>query len=231
MRIVALIPARGGSKGIPRKNLALVDGVPLVAHKINQALASRCTEVWVSSEDSEIQSVSKSFGAKIIHRPSELAYDESGTDSVINHAALEIKLIEGDILVLLQPTSPLIRIESIDNCIKLLLESDNYNCVFTIREAPVFNWIAKKGNIWTPDGHDRFNRKRRQELPISGWETGGCYALRINKSDEQISYHQSPTGVVKITHTEALDVDQLSELEEASKILGFFRNINLMDKR
>ena len=228
---MALIPARGGSKGIPRKNLALVDGIPLVAHKIIQALASQCTEVWVSSEDSEIQSVSESFGAKIIHRPDELASDESGTDSVINHAALELKLTKGDILVVLQPTSPLIRIESINNCINSLVRSDKYNCVITIRESSVFNWITKGENVWTPDGHDRFNRKRRQELPISGWETGGCYALRINNSDEQISYHQSPTSVVKVGHIEALDVDQLSDLEEAVSVLRLLRNFNMNDEK
>ena len=108
MRIVALIPARGGSKGIPRKNLRDLNGVPLVAHKIIQAQKSLCSEIWVSSEDIEIQNISQKFGAKVINRPTELATDEAGTDLVIVQAINYLQLNQIDVLVLLQPTSPLI---------------------------------------------------------------------------------------------------------------------------
>ncbi len=225
MRIVGLIPARGGSKGIPRKNLIPISGTPLVAHKIKQAFASLCNEVWVSSDSSEIHTVSRSFGAQIIYRPDELATDESSTDEVINHAVEVLKLKTSDIVVLLQPTSPLIKVKSINNCIEKLLTNKNFDCVLAVRGTNVFSWITINDGEWIPDGHDRYRRKRRQELPESGWETGGCYALRVKEKGQKTSYHQSPTGVVKISHVEALDIDDIEDLNTASTILNFLEEI------
>ena len=219
MRIVALIPARGGSKGIPRKNLRDLNGIPLIAHKIIQAQESLCSEVWVSSEDIEIQNISQKFGAKVINRPAELATDEAGTDLVIIQAINYLQLDENDILVLLQPTSPLIKVESINKCIKKLMEYKELGSVITLRESHTFNWITKDDLNWEPFGHDRYARKRRQELSRSAWETGGCYALRITITPEAVSYHQAPTGVVAVSHIESLDIDILEDLKDAAMVL------------
>jgi N-acylneuraminate cytidylyltransferase len=219
MRIVALIPARGGSKGIPRKNLRDLNGIPLVAHKIIQAQESLCTEVWVSSEDIEIQKTAKKFGAKVINRPAELATDEAGTDLVIIQAIHFLQLSENDVLVLLQPTSPLIKIESINKCIEKLIEYKELGSVITLREAHTFNWVTKDDLNWEPFGHDRYVRKRRQELSRSAWETGGCYALRIRITPQAVSYHQAPTGVVAVSHIESLDIDILEDLKDASTVI------------
>jgi CMP-N,N'-diacetyllegionaminic acid synthase len=219
MRVIALIPARGGSKGIPRKNLQELNGKPLIAHKIIQAQASICSEVWVSSEDIEIQYIAKKFGAEVINRPKELATDEASTNLVIIQAINFLQLGENDILVLLQPTSPLINVESINECVKKLIKYKELGSVITVRESHTFNWITKDNLNWEPFGHDRYNRKRRQDLSRSAWETGGCYALRIRLTSEAVSYHQSPTGVVNISHIESLDIDTLEDLKDASLVL------------
>ena len=121
MRIVGLVPARGGSKGIPRKNLKLVGGNSLLSIKIEQAKLSQCNEIWVSTEDPEIASIAKQDGANIIERPMALAEDDTSTDDMLIHAAETLKLDSSDCIVLLQPTSPFRSKEDFDS-LRLLIE-------------------------------------------------------------------------------------------------------------
>ena len=118
MRIIALIPARGGSKGIPRKNLQIVQDTPLVARKIQNAFASKCTEVWVTTEDPEIIEVSNKYGAKIIKRPEYLTTDEASTRDTVLHALEYVNCNDQDLIVLLQVTSPLLKVSTINLCIE-----------------------------------------------------------------------------------------------------------------
>lgn len=156
----------------------------------------------------------------------ELATDEAGTDPVIIQAINSLRLVEKDILVLLQPTSPLIKIESIDHCINKLIKYTNLCSVLTVREAHTFTWVTEDGLTWEPFGHDRYNRKRRQELSRSAWETGGCYAIRVGNTRQKVSYHQSPTGVVAVTHLEALDIDTVNDLKDASMVAQLVSKIS-----
>ncbi len=219
MRIIGLIPARGGSKGIPRKNLHNLNGIPLVAHKIEQAKKSLCEEVWVTTEDDEIKKVARKFGAGVIDRPVELATDEASTDSVLKHAVKILKVSKEDILVLLQATSPLITLDSINKCISKLINENSLGCVITLREAHPFMWTTKDKLNWEPSGHDRLSRRRRQELDISGWETGGCYAIRIGHFQKKNIRYPEPTGAITVSHLESLDIDTIEELKTASEIL------------
>ncbi len=225
MRIIGLIPVRGGSKGIPRKNLQNINGIPLVGRKIMQAKESLCNEVWVSTEDEEIKNVAVKFGANLIDRPIELATDEAGTESVLKHAVEILKVSENDVLVLLQATSPLIKLESINNCIKKLISDARLGCVMTLRPAHPFMWVTKDNLIWEPSGHERQVRKRRQELDVSGWETGGCYAIKIGHFQEKNIRFPEPTGAVYVSHLESLDIDTIDELEIASQILKIYSSL------
>jgi CMP-N-acetylneuraminic acid synthetase len=222
MRIIGLIPVRGGSKGIPRKNLQNINGIPLVAHKIIQAKKSLCNEVWVSTEDEEIKKVAAEFGASLINRPIDLATDEASTDSVLKHAVKILKVSKEDVLVLLQATSPLIKLESINNCINKLINNARLGSVLTLRESHPFMWVTKDDLIWEPSGHERQVRKRRQELDVSGWETGGCYAIKIGHFKEKNVRYPEPTGAVAVSHLESLDIDTIDELETASQILKIY---------
>lgn len=116
MRYLGIIPARGGSKGIPRKNIKQIAGKPLIAWTIESALQSKLLDDFiVSTEDDEIASVSRSLGAKVLKRPENLATDTATTLSVLQHIQTEMP---AENIVLLQPTSPVRRIGLIDECIK-----------------------------------------------------------------------------------------------------------------
>ena len=224
MRIVGLVPARGGSKGIPRKNLKLIDGKSLVSIKIAQAKASQCNEIWVSTEDPEIASIAMQDGAKIIERPMALAEDDTSTDDMLIHAAETLKLDSSDCIILLQPTSPLLRLSSVNKCIEMLLANHKLSSAITLRHAHPFMWEETEFMNWNPSGHSRKVRPRRQELSPSGYETGGCYAIRVKSLYEQGVRYPEPTGAVSVNHLEAIDIDTLEDLSLASAIFGLLNS-------
>jgi CMP-N-acetylneuraminic acid synthetase len=224
MRIVSLIPARGGSKGINRKNLQKVGEISLLEIKILQSRASDCNEIWVSTEDLEIASKSKQNGANIIERPMALAEDDTSTDDMLMHAAETLKLALCDCIILLQPTSPLLRLSSVNKCIEMLLENHELNSVITLRKAHPFMWEEAEFMNWDPSGHTREVRPRRQELHPSGYETGGCYAIRVQSLYEQRVRYPKPTGIVSVNHLEAIDIDTLEDLSLANSIFGLLNS-------
>ena len=123
-KIIAIIPARGGSKGLPRKNILPLAGKPLIAWTIEQAKQSRYIDkVVVSTDDNEIAEISKKYGAEVVERPKELAMDESPT---IDALLYTINWFENnneyfDMIVLLESTSPLRDVEDIDECFEILM--------------------------------------------------------------------------------------------------------------
>ncbi len=219
MKIIGLIPARGGSKGIPKKNLAPIAGNTLVGHKISQALSSHCTEVWVSTDSAEIRDESIAKGSRVLTRPDFLSTDESSTESVLIHAIENIPCSLSDVFVIMQATSPLIEVSSINLCISKLIENSNINSAFTVRESHPFMWITKDDLNWEPLGHSRLWRPRRQDLDRSAWETGGCYAVRVSAIGKAGIRSPSPTATVAVSFIESLDIDTLEDLEVARKLL------------
>ena len=120
--ILGITPARGGSKGIPRKNIKVLSGKPLIAWTIEAAKESKKIDRYVvSTEDEEIAEISRKCGADVIARPQELATDETTTISVIQHA---IEQIPCDVVVLLQATSPIRRPRLIDECVREFKDND-----------------------------------------------------------------------------------------------------------
>jgi CMP-N-acetylneuraminic acid synthetase len=143
----AIIPARGGSKDIPKKNIKPLRGKPLITYTIDYAKKSRCiNKVVVSTEDEEIAEISRKYGAEVMERPENLAKGESPTIDVIFHVLkiLKMKNYNPDIVVLLQPTSPLRSAKDIDNAIKLFLDSDceSVVSVYAVKHPPY--WSFKK---------------------------------------------------------------------------------------
>lgn len=121
LKVLALIPARGGSKGVPGKNIKMIYGKPLIVWSIEAALqANKIDEVVVSTDSVEIAKIASKAGAKILMRPSELATDTASTQDVMVHA---LKNYHADILVLLQPTSPYRHDGLVDECISEFLEN------------------------------------------------------------------------------------------------------------
>jgi len=136
--ILAIIPARGGSRGIPRKNVRLLCGKPLIAYTIEVALSSKLVNrVVVSTEDKEIADISKEHGAEVISRPPELAQDDTPSLPVFQHAIKHMEEMEDyrpEIIVVLQPTSPLRIAEDIDRAIEEFLEA-KYDSVVSVCEV------------------------------------------------------------------------------------------------
>ena len=124
MHVIALIPARGGSKGIPRKNLQSLAGKPLIAHTIEHARQARSVgRVVVSTDDAEIAAVSKQYGAEVVWRPAAISGDTASSESALLHALEYLQQTEGyesDLLVFLQCTSPLTLPEDIDGTVQAL---------------------------------------------------------------------------------------------------------------
>lgn len=179
-RVLAVIPARGGSKAVPRKNIRLVCGRPLLAYTIDSALASTYIDkLVVSSEDSEILRVAASYGAEPLVRPEELANDEAPGIVPVLHA-LE-QLPDFELVVLLQPTSPLRTTADIDGCIEQCARADFQSCVSVqeVEQSPYWMYQINNENNLTPllPGN-RLRTTRRQDLPKIYVLNGAVYVAR-----------------------------------------------------
>lgn len=161
--ILGVIPARGGSKSVPRKNVRLLCGKPLIAWSIEAADASSLLDRYVvSTEDSEIAEIAINYGAQVMDRPQELATDEADTLPVLLHV---LEQIEATIVVLLQPTSPIRDTDLIDRCIRKFLETgaDSLATGFTCK-------YVEYGK----------NEKRRQDIPGFFYDDGNVYVIRAD---------------------------------------------------
>jgi len=189
MRILALIPARGGSKGIPRKNLKKLNGIPLVGYTIAAGLKCKLiSKLVVSTEDAEIAEISKSLGAQVpFRRPDVLANDESPTIDTVVHA-LEYFQSKGEIfdaVCLLQPTIPFRTAESIDEAIRSFADSEADSLISVDKIPHQFNpyWSFIEGKtegfLERTTGNDHLIT-RRQDLPKAYYRNGSIYLTKAN---------------------------------------------------
>lgn len=186
-KVLALIPARGGSKGVPRKNVRPVAGKPLIAHTILQAIeAGGVDEVIVSSDDEEILAIAEAHGAVPLRRPDHLAGDESPVIESIVHAMDEHGPY--DAVVLLQPTSPLRLPSDITAAVSLFLQTGQPVCsVFRVEDGHP----ARMYRMEDDDGRARLRplmpelaRHRRQDLPPVYLRNGALYVFGPRQIEE-----------------------------------------------
>lgn len=183
-RVVALIPARAGSKRLTNKNLLHLAGKPLIAWTIEAALNSaEIDDVIVSTDSVDIKQVAIEFGAKVpFMRPSALAEDTASTDDVLMHAIDELKLNSTDILVLLQPTSPLRGFEEIDNALFQLNNGNVQGCVSVCEceHSPMWSNTLPESMLMGGFIKSEISSKRSQELPTYYRLNGAIYAYRVS---------------------------------------------------
>ncbi|MEM1058173.1 MAG: acylneuraminate cytidylyltransferase [Verrucomicrobiota bacterium] len=178
---IAIIPARGGSKGIPRKNVALVAGQPLIAWTIEAAReATRVDAVIVSTDDPEIATVARQYGARVVDRPAELATDRASSESALLHVLDHLESA-GETLaerfVFLQCTSPLTSAADIDGTIEVM-ERDGADSALAVAPSHDFIWKPGPGGDWAGVNHDKAVRLRRQDREPEFVETGAVYVMK-----------------------------------------------------
>ena len=203
--ISAFIPARGGSKAIPKKNLIPFHGRPLISYTITQARDSNLiNETYVSTDNENIANVSRNWGAEVIERPDELSGDTSSTESALLHAFHYVEN-KPDIVVLLQCTSPLRRDNDIDNAIKLVKEG-GYDSALSCCKDHSFFW-KQTSNIATPINYDPEERKMRQN--VDGWyrENGSIYVMKRDILEERECRLGGDIGIYQMPKELSFEID------------------------
>lgn len=174
---VAIIPARGGSKGLPGKNIRPIAGKPLIAWSIQQALDASCVdEVYVSTDDPDIANVSEQAGAQVIRRPSELAGDTATSETAIAHAisTLEKEGQPVDQIIFLQCTSPIRRPNDIDDAFDHYSEQAA-DSLLSVSKSHRFFWRKNREGWGESINYDYRHRPRRQDMEQSYVENGSIY--------------------------------------------------------
>lgn len=208
MKIVSLIPARKGSKGIKNKNLIDLCGKPLIHYSIQASINSIVEETWVSSDSDEILEISKSLGSNIIKRPKDLSEDNSTSESVLIHFA---KNVDFDILVFIQCTVPLIKSEDINKGIKKMKSFDS---VVSVTETNQMFWDSN-GPLY-----DINNRLRRQNSLKRYLETGSFFITTKKKLIESNNRLSGKIGFLEIPKHRSFDIDDYDDLKIVKSIIN-----------
>ncbi len=178
--VIAIIPARGGSKGIPRKNILSFQGKPLLGHTVEQARRARTVNrVVVSTDDSEIASTAQHYGAEVVWRPIEISDDTATSESVLLYTLEHLREAGGchpDLIVFLQCTSPIRRSVDIDRAVQKLID-DGADSLLSVIPSHCFLWQIADGKPRSVN-YDHQNRPRRQDLQKQYVENGSIYVFK-----------------------------------------------------
>ena len=226
VNILGVIPARGGSKGIPRKNLRCLNGTPLIAHTIEAAMQAKLlNKIVVTTDDIEIASISKVFGVDVIIRPSSLATDNIQNNSVVEHAlkALDEKFTH---LVLLQPTSPLRRPKDIDICINYLLNNKVRSVVSVtqVEHHPSKFFVMDEHGMIASFMDATDLERRRQDLKPVYRQNGAIYALGVEDFKISKKFIVFPCGGHVMAPEISIDIDKESDLKVAERFIEIKKN-------
>ncbi|GAA3032068.1 N-acylneuraminate cytidylyltransferase [Streptomyces glomeratus] len=250
-RVLAVIPARGGSKGVPAKNLAPVGGVPLVARAVRECLAARLvTDVVVSTDDQAIAAAAREAGAEVVLRPAAIAGDTATSEDAVLHAMDAHEALHGspvDVVLLVQCTSPFLVREDVDGVVAAVVEN-GADTALTVAPFHGFIWrdaadepapvigsqrtgevggATRVANATATDGgygvnHDKSFRPRRQDRPQDLLETGAAYAMDAAGLREHRHRFFGRTELVRTDPARVLEIDDPHDLARARALAPHF---------
>ena len=228
MEILAIIPARKDSKWIINKNIKKINGKPLISYSIEAALNSKhINKVAVSTDSDEILKIADNYNVESIKRPSDLAQDDSTTVDAIKHTLDTLKESDNyspEVLILLQPTSPLRDSDDIDEAMKMFLEDDDADSIISIAKFthdPLWSFKIEDDYL-SPFFDEEFLNKRRQELPQLYLPNGAIYIIKTEKLLEKNSFILKKSKAYLMTREKSFDID--TELD--FKIVNCLMNDN-----
>jgi len=210
--VVSILLARGGSKGILKKNIIDVNGRPLLYYTLKASMESEVDETWVSTDDDQISQVASSLGAKVLTRPPALSTDQSTSESALIHFA---ESVEFDTMVFIQPTSPFLQAEYINKGLSMMKDCDS---VFSVYAQ---HWVPK----WTksmpirPIDWDVNNRPRRQDAEDVYVENGAFYITTKECLLKSGIRSSGKIGVVEMSFGESHQIDTYRDLEFMRRII------------
>lgn len=225
-RVLAVIPARGGSKGVPGKNLATVAGVPLVGRAVLACAAARwVTDVVVSTDDAAIAEAGRRAGALVVSRPTAIAGDTASSETAVLHA---LETYEAgcsapvDVVLLVQCTSPFVTSAEIDAVAAAVAEREA-DTALTAAPFHGFVWrTGTRGEAAGPDAygvnHDKSVRPRRQDRPEELLETGAAYAMRADGFKRTGHRFFGRTALVRTDPVRVLEIDEPDDLRRATAL-------------
>lgn len=226
MKVLAVVPARGGSKGIPKKNIRQLAGKPMISYTLEEAKKSKYLDrVIVSTDDHEIADICRGFGAEVMSRPSEFATDTAPTELALIHVVETLKQNEGyeaDAVVTLEPTSPLRTHELIDRCIETLLNTDCDSVISVTETKECFGRIVD-GQF---DYLLKHQRRRRQEREPLYKESSTVYVTRTETLIRLRSVIGERLYAVIASDDEAIDINTPLDLVIVDAVMQWKRQGN-----
>ncbi|REK60383.1 MAG: acylneuraminate cytidylyltransferase family protein [Bacteroidetes bacterium] len=209
MKFVSIILARGGSVGIPKKNLIDLNGKPLIHYTANASLASQVSETWVSSNCIEILEEAIKLGCSTISRPDHISKSDSKSEDALLHFAQHVDF---DGLVFIQPTSPLLKSEDINSALEMM---NDYDSVFSAYKE---HWIPEWNLNNTPKDWDFHNRPMRQDVPETYVENGAFYITTKKQLLASKLRYSGNIGIFNMPKIRSFQIDTKEDLEIVSKL-------------
>ena len=222
MSCIAIIPARAGSKGLPGKNTALIEGKSLVQLAIESALSiPEITRVVVTSDDVSVQKIASDLGAEVVVRPAGLAQDNSPIESAILHALAELNLdpTSTDVLTLIQPTSPLRDKQLLATSISNFIKNGSQGSLFGVVEVEHHpaKMLVVNGEFVVPFTKVEDLSAPRQQLDRVVRQSGSIYITNLQQFLSLGTLFINPVGWVAVSGAEAIDIDTAQDLALAQE--------------
>ena len=219
--VLAVIPARGGSKGLKNKNIKVIKGKPLISWTIDAALKSKYIDkVIVSTDSKKIEKISKEYGASVpFLRPKDLAEDATSSIDVMLHAVEHFP--EYKYIIMLQPTSPLRKCSHIDQAFELFLKSNMDSCVSVTKDkkTPFWSYFMTNENSLITLFPNKEIPSRRQEIISTYHLNGAIYISSILNLKEKKSFITEKTFGYEMSEEVSIDIDDIDEFRVASRLL------------